>query len=106
MPPRQVTYDRLSRQQVLLLLRQHLTANLVRLRRRWCRQSRGIAQGSTLSTLLCRWGPGAGRGKGRAKCQAGVGWIARQQQCSADGACGGDGAGGAGLDVQQPASAA
>ncbi|KAL4423217.1 hypothetical protein ABPG77_000009 [Micractinium sp. CCAP 211/92] len=49
----QVTYDRLSRQQALDLLRQHLTANIVRLRRRWCAQRRGIAQGSTLSTLLC-----------------------------------------------------
>lgn len=56
----QVTYDRLSRQQALDLLRQHLTANIVRLRRRWCAQRRGIAQGSTLSTLLCRWGPGLG----------------------------------------------
>ena len=51
----QVVYDRLGLQQALTLLRQHLTANLVRLRRRWCAQSRGIAQGSTLSTLLCRW---------------------------------------------------
>lgn len=52
--PGQVVYERLSRQQVLELLCQHLTANLVRLRRRWCAQARGIAQGSTLSTLLCR----------------------------------------------------
>ena len=58
----QVVYDRLGRQQALTLLRQHLTANLVRLRRRWCAQSRGIAQGSTLSTLLCRW---VGRWEGR-----------------------------------------
>ncbi|KAL4860163.1 Telomerase reverse transcriptase [Chlorella vulgaris] len=49
----QVVYDRLSRQQALDLLRQHLTANLVRIRRRWCSQGCGIAQGSTLSTLLC-----------------------------------------------------
>lgn len=51
--PLQVVYDRLSRQQALDLLRQHLTANLVRIRRRWCSQGCGIAQGSTLSTLLC-----------------------------------------------------
>lgn len=44
----------MSRQAVLALLQQHLTANLVKLRREWHRQARGIAQGSTLSTLLCR----------------------------------------------------
>ena len=54
-PPQQVLYDRVTRQQALATLREHLTANLVRLRRRWCAQACGIAQGSTLSTLLCRW---------------------------------------------------
>ncbi|PSC73504.1 telomerase reverse transcriptase [Micractinium conductrix] len=49
----QVLYDRVTRQQALATLREHLTANLVRLRRRWCAQACGIAQGSTLSTLLC-----------------------------------------------------
>jgi telomerase reverse transcriptase len=49
----QVVYERISREQALALLRQHLTANVVRLRREWHYQSRGIAQGGTLSTLLC-----------------------------------------------------
>ena len=51
-----MVHEKVGRQQALALLRQHLTANIVRLRRQWCCQSRGIAQGSTLSTLLCRWG--------------------------------------------------
>ncbi|GAB4814869.1 hypothetical protein N2152v2_001915 [Parachlorella kessleri] len=49
----QVVYDRVTRPALLCLLRQHLTANLVKLRRDWHRQCRGLAQGSTLSTLLC-----------------------------------------------------
>jgi hypothetical protein len=49
----QVMCERVSREAVLQRLRQHLTANLVRLRRAWCVQRRGIPQGSTLSTLLC-----------------------------------------------------
>ena len=48
-----VTYVRISREKALSVLRQHLTANIVRLRRKWHYQCRGIAQGSTLSTLLC-----------------------------------------------------
>lgn len=42
-----------TRQSVLALLSQHLQCNLVRLRRRWHAQARGVPQGSTLSTLLC-----------------------------------------------------
>lgn len=48
-----VVYEKISREEVLLLLKQHLTANLIRLRKAWHYQCRGIAQGSTLSTLLC-----------------------------------------------------
>lgn len=48
-----VVYDKISRTEVLMLLKQHLTANLIRLRKAWHYQCRGIAQGSTLSTLLC-----------------------------------------------------
>lgn len=48
-----MVYDRIGRPAVVALLRQHLTANLVKLRREWYRQSLGIPQGSTLSTLLC-----------------------------------------------------
>jgi telomerase reverse transcriptase len=49
----QVVYERVTRQDALRLLRDHLGGNLVKLRRAWHRQARGIAQGSTLSTLLC-----------------------------------------------------
>lgn len=48
-----VVYEKVSRSGALSLMRQHLTANLVRLRRQWHYQCRGIAQGGTLSTLLC-----------------------------------------------------
>ena len=48
-----VVYERISRNEALSLLHQHLTANLVRLKKVWHYQCRGIAQGSTLSTMLC-----------------------------------------------------
>ena len=54
----QVSAEQLTASQALNLLRQHLSANLVKLGRCWHYQARGIAQGSTLSTLLCRWGGG------------------------------------------------
>lgn len=48
-----VVYERVRRNDALSLLKSHLTANLVRLRKAWHYQCRGIAQGGTLSTLLC-----------------------------------------------------
>ncbi|KAK9842467.1 hypothetical protein WJX81_001464 [Elliptochloris bilobata] len=44
---------RVQRGEVVALLRQHLRNNLVRMGGRWHVQSRGIPQGSMLSTLLC-----------------------------------------------------
>jgi len=48
-----VVYEQITRMDALHILKQHLTANLVKLKKLWHYQCRGIAQGSTLSTLLC-----------------------------------------------------
>ncbi len=48
-----VVYEKITRDNALDILKQHLTANLVKLKKIWHYQCRGIAQGSTLSTLLC-----------------------------------------------------
>jgi telomerase reverse transcriptase len=48
-----VVYEEITRVNALHILKQHLTANLVKLKKLWHYQCRGIAQGSTLSTLLC-----------------------------------------------------
>ncbi|KAH7621700.1 putative Telomerase reverse transcriptase [Nannochloris sp. 'desiccata'] len=48
-----VVYEQITRIDALHILKQHLTANLVKLKKIWHYQCRGIAQGSTLSTLLC-----------------------------------------------------
>jgi telomerase reverse transcriptase len=48
-----VVYEKVRRNTVLTLLRQHLTGNVVKLGKHWHYQARGIAQGSMLSTLLC-----------------------------------------------------
>lgn len=48
-----VVYVRIRRENAISILRQHLTANIVHLKRKWHCQRRGIAQGSTLSSLLC-----------------------------------------------------
>lgn len=45
--------DYLDRETALELLEQHLTANLIKLKAHWHKQVKGIAQGSTLSGMLC-----------------------------------------------------
>ena len=48
-----VVYEKVTREQALGVLKEHLTANLVKLKKQWHYQCRGIAQGGSLSTLLC-----------------------------------------------------
>ncbi|GAA5958254.1 hypothetical protein JCM10213_002618 [Rhodosporidiobolus nylandii] len=49
----QVVYDRVVRDKLLQLLREHITTNLVKVGGRLYRQKEGIPQGSVLSSLLC-----------------------------------------------------
>lgn len=48
-----VTSDKITRNDVINYLEDYLGANLVRLRKKWRYQCRGIAQGGTPSTFLC-----------------------------------------------------
>ena len=48
-----VTEESITRQHIMKVLRQYLSMNLVWLKNKWRRQSKGIAQGAKPSTLLC-----------------------------------------------------
>jgi len=48
-----VTEESITRQHIMQVLRQYLSMNLVWLKNKWRRQSKGIAQGAKPSTLLC-----------------------------------------------------
>lgn len=50
-----VVYARESRERLIALLEQHVRGNLVRIGKDFCRQTIGIPQGSSLSTLLCSY---------------------------------------------------
>ncbi|GAA5971226.1 hypothetical protein JCM11641_004195 [Rhodosporidiobolus odoratus] len=49
----QVVYERVVRDRLLQLLKEHITTNLVKVGGRLYRQKEGIPQGSVLSSLLC-----------------------------------------------------
>ncbi|GAA5915420.1 hypothetical protein JCM6882_001418 [Rhodosporidiobolus microsporus] len=49
----QVVYNRVMRDKLMQLLREHITTNLVKVGSRLYRQREGIPQGSILSSLLC-----------------------------------------------------
>ena len=51
--PRQVVYPYSRRQEIIALLEEHITENLVKIGNEYSRQVVGIPQGSVLSAILC-----------------------------------------------------